>query len=984
MPLEIRHNKAEHAHENFQFRRIVKTLKLVFEEKGWDGLLIGNPESEVFSRFRADAILLYNYGLLVIDLKEYEGDVILPIKDEDFQQDTWYLDTKSDKERIEIKGGARFANPFRQLKSYREAMFDVIGSNPILKSNMNPNRTCAINIFSGPINLNRKVPGNLPYYKIVQEDNLFKFLYDFNSENIYSEDTANSLKTIFPAGEWDECLPIESKGEVQQKRVIEIENDVESEIVSFLKKDEAGILVLDSMESFKRDEWARFILSEGISYNIPQIESWVHSTRIQRKIKARSGINPHSLFTTIYGGKSRLDDEENSIDQEQEDKDLKDIIPLRSDEILDERAVIILQDAHLISRSFHQSELLRFGSGHLLEDLITFLSLDNTNRKLICIGDPYSLSYGKESESAISIETLKELFNGEIKHYRDNPKFKDGNEINNLRTRLASSINLELFNSLEYNWNGDNLFNPEHSEVLDLLKKWFSEPLNSEPTNAVLLSTNELAKKTNLWIKKNCLNNSENLAKNDLLLLNNNINISDNTGFGNPSRLYNGMYLKVLSLLEEKTESISIKQSKTPINLNYIKLKVLCLSLESKQEAEIWLNKNYFDGDGDLSKEEQIASKILITKKLKEYKEKYQFKDSIEFREFEQNNLSIDLKKKIKELESELDSGGNVKTALKNVKTDLKRLERKYSKKYNHNMLMQISSNDQILNAVNASYGWSITVHKSVGTLFNNIIINATKSENGGVNNANYFRWLYSGITTAKSGAYVANPIEFNPFMDCLFEDSVEDGWEEKSKKKKGYDFPDFSIPKKYDDKLNSDLNENSKIAIYLFSKSIEKDGILLERTRKIGDYLCKAFFTTPNNLGEITMAFNNNKEDLVTSIRAEMNGGPYERFISKAINFIEENLPKDDIQTVSIPNNFRKEIYSDLIEKCSSNGASLKLLACNSYHDILQYEKENENEKIRFRLTYNGKGMFSFITVLEKTNSNISIELHEMLLDDE
>ena len=200
--------------------------------------------------------------------------------------------------------------------------------------------------------------------------------------------------------------------------------------------------------------------------------------------------------------------------------------------------------------------------------------------------------------------------------------------------------------------------------------------------------------------------------------------------------------------------------------------------------------------------------------------------------------------------------------------------------------------------------------------------------------------------------------------------------------KKKGYDFPNFSIPKKYDDKLNSDLNENSKIAIHLFSKSIEKDGILIERTRKQGDYLCKAFYSTPNNFGEITMAFNNNKEGLVTSIRAEMNGATYQRFISKAIEFIEENLPKEDIQTASIPNDFRKPIYTDLIENSLNNGADLKLLACNSYHDILQYEKGEE--KIRFRLTYNGKGMFSFITILEKTNSNISIELHELLLNDD
>jgi hypothetical protein len=982
MPLEIRHNRAEHAHENYQFRRIVKTLKLVFEEKGWDGLLIGNPESEVFSRFRADAILLYNYGLIVIDLKNYEGHIKLPITDAGFKDKTWYIDTNSDKARIEIKGGARFDNPFKQLKAYRGVMYDIVRSNSILNSNLDPSRTCAINIFSGPIQLNRKVPGDLPYYKIVQESNLVEFLYDFNSKNSYSAENATALKVIFPSDEWDECQPLTSYNQVPKERIIEIESDVKGEIVSFLKSKESGILVLESMETSKRDEWAHYILSEGISFNIPQIEPWTHSSRIQRKIKVRSGINPASLFNTIYGGKSKLED--GTVDDltESEDENLKDIIPLRSDEILDERAVVILQDAHLISRSLHQSELLRFGSGRLLEDVITYLSLEKTNRKLICIGDPYSLSYGKETESAISIETLKELFNGKIQHYRDEPSFNDGNEINKLRTNLASGINAKLFNYLKYNWNEKHLLKPEHSDVLILLKKWFSEPFESEPTNTVLIYTNELAKKTNLWIKKNCLKNSENLAENDLLLLNNNINISDDTGFGNPSRLYNGMYLRVLSVLEEKTESITIKQSKSPINLRYLKLRVLCLSSENKQKAEIWLNKNYFESNGEYSKEEQIASKILISKKLKEYKEKFEFKDSNEYREFEQNNLTVKLNKKIKELEAELNSGGSVKTALKEAKAELKRLERKYKMRYNHNMLMQVSSSDPILNSINASYGWCITVHKSIGTQFNNIIINATQSENGGVNNAHYYRWLYSGVTTAKSKVFVANSIEFNPFINCQFEDIVGDGWVEEVKVKKSYEFIGYVIPNKFKAKFNNDLNKNSEAAICLFSECIEKDGILLERTKKQGDYLSKAFFSTPNNFGEITMAFSNNGEGYVTSIRAERNGEPYKRFIVKAIEFIEENIPKGEVETEGIPTDFRKPVYTELMESSIQKGCKLKVLACNSYHDILQYE--NGKEKIRFKLTYSGKGMFSFITILEKTNSSISIELNEMLLEND
>ena len=116
----------------------------------------------------------------------------------------WYIDTERDKSRIEIKGGSRFSNPFRQLKSYRHVMYEVIEKNIILHSNLYPSKICAVNLFSGPIELNRKIPGNLPYYKITQESDFYNFLYDYNSRNSFTKESADALNAIFPAemSEW--------------------------------------------------------------------------------------------------------------------------------------------------------------------------------------------------------------------------------------------------------------------------------------------------------------------------------------------------------------------------------------------------------------------------------------------------------------------------------------------------------------------------------------------------------------------------------------------------------------------------------------------------------------------------------------------------------------------------------------------------------------------------------------------------------------
>ena len=147
MGLKIKHNRAEHTHENEQFRRIAKSLKLLFEKQKWEGLLIGNPYNENYSRFRPDGILLYNHGLIIIDLKAYSGNVKLPAKKSEFEMRAWYTESDTDKKRTRIKAGNRFINPFKQLDSYRNAFKEIVSNELGLKGSLNEHKTCALNIF---------------------------------------------------------------------------------------------------------------------------------------------------------------------------------------------------------------------------------------------------------------------------------------------------------------------------------------------------------------------------------------------------------------------------------------------------------------------------------------------------------------------------------------------------------------------------------------------------------------------------------------------------------------------------------------------------------------------------------------------------------------------------------------------------------------------------------------------------------------------
>ncbi|MCH5719900.1 hypothetical protein [Niabella hibiscisoli] len=301
------------------------------------------------------------------------------------------------------------------------------------------------------------------------------------------------MKSIFPAGKWIKNIEISIPEPIIEKQITEIDNDVEKSIVEFLKEEEGGsILVLESMNVEDRDAWLRFIANEAVNHNIPQIEKWSHSARISKKIQKRSNIETEGIYSVIYGG-SDIEGQNEDAEKEEQEEELQEVIPLKSSKDIDEKALVIIAEAHLVSRSLSQSELLRFGSGRLLEDIVKFLNPES-KRKIVFIGDPYSLTFGKDEDTALNQETLSELYGKEkIRHYRkpiDND-YSDGKE--KLRTDLANSIESSLFNNLNYSFDQTALIDlKDDNQRSQNLHSWFAKPFSNEPDNAVLFYSKKI------------------------------------------------------------------------------------------------------------------------------------------------------------------------------------------------------------------------------------------------------------------------------------------------------------------------------------------------------------------------------------------------------------------------------------------------------------------------------------------------------------
>src|SRR5690606_9289716 len=115
----------------------------------------------------------------------------------------------------------------------------------------------------------------------------------------------------------------------------------------------------------------------------------------------------------------------------------------------------------------------------------------------------------------------------------------------------ATSIENSLFNNLNYNFDQTTLIDlKDDNHRIQNLHSWFTKPFLNEPDKAILFYSKKDCLKTNKWIKKQCLKNGEKLATDDLLIVNNNVSIPDESGFQIPRRIVNGMFFTVLQIKE--------------------------------------------------------------------------------------------------------------------------------------------------------------------------------------------------------------------------------------------------------------------------------------------------------------------------------------------------------------------------------------------------------------------------------------------------
>lgn len=959
MALEIRHNPFENAHENEAFRRLANQLNEFFIKKEWDGLLIGNPYCEQDERIKPDVLLYTPNSFIIIDLKDYEGTIVLPSENH-FKTEQWRL-----KEDGKVIMGGSYLNPFLQLSSYRNKikyLFSaILDKNQHLGNYVNPGHTQLLALFSGPVNIINPVSGQYNrYFNITFEDKLPDYLVDRTSQISFSEVFADEVKILFNADpyvlkETTEIIQLE-KGK-NRPDFRENQARILPDIDEFVEKGEKRILLIDGPEQSGKTFLIDYIKEKAFANGVLQTDTLTFSARVARYLTAKTNHHFQGVFGFIYGGQAVHPENDKKEDEEfetiNEEDTLKDIIPLRTNSIIETNALIIVDEAHLINNSLRQSELLQFGTGHLLDDLIKYCALNDSNRKIVFIGDSCQLTFGNDNESALCLEYYKSKECEDIvtslklsyDHYIEaSPKV-----VENLK--IVDQIHHNLYNKLNIKANTEIKHLASVEAAVKLTEGLKNEDYVKKTPRIVFLAyKNSTVLETNNWIKKKILNKSANLEKGDLLIINNSIVIPRKNPFEKPKQIGSGSFLVVNEIKEEHKETITTKKM-APVILTLRKINVSITGMEG--DADLWFLDNYFySTSSELPKEEAIALQIYknrrINQKLKELGLEDEFQKSLIISdEYKTAKIELD------SYEDELLNGDRVRTKVKQVEAKLRKIEKKKRREHFQKQRYEIIMEDPILQIAFVRYGWAITVHKSIGQKWETVFFNTDMGDNHGRTNKDYFQWLYTGIARAEHNL---NLINFEPITpidgiylapsndECLLDTKMP------NLKKLNLD-----LEKAEEEFINEHLPliEHKEVQDYAFTicKRLGDKGYELVDITHSNWQIRVRLKKQTNNVGLIFF-FNGN---------GNVKEANPDKVQDKKLQLELENVLKQIIKSEPIlPNDYRNSIYNFWIAKFNDRGFEIKSLECFDYKDRATIVKDSK--WLVIEINYDGKGFIKSV----------------------
>lgn len=264
-------------------------------------------------------------------------------------------------------------------------------------------------------------------------------------------------------------------------------------------------------------------------------------------------------------------------------------------------AVIIIDEASMLSHEKSHSDFLQFGSGNVFQDLLGYLKLTQSNRQLILIGDPYQLPPVNVSIAKVlqpDFLTENNIPNVQFIHLDKVYRQAESSKVLENATALRSQLETESFTQFPIVADGSEIISVSMEDAIRSYLWDFNNAIFVAYTNREVLSIN-------LAFRDLCCFEKSILEKKEPLVLMRNTFIQD-------TKYFNGDMFAVEAIGKEESFNYQINDSdgKThDIKLSFIELELLHTATHTLVSTMV-LSHKLWDDSSELTRFEQQALMI--------------------------------------------------------------------------------------------------------------------------------------------------------------------------------------------------------------------------------------------------------------------------------------------------------------------------------------------------------------------------------------
>ncbi len=390
-------------------------------------------------------------------------------------------------------------------------------------------------------------------------------------------------------------------------------------------------------------------------------------------------------------------------------------------------SVFIVDEASMVGDKETKGDLVQFGSGRLLTDLINYARLDRedvarpTRGQIIFVGDPAQLPpVGETHSPAMCTDYLAQAHGLESQFFElcEVMRQKEGSAILARATGLRDAIDAQTYTAFDIAESGDEVRQHSVTESLDLLLA----QLQRNKSCVFVTRTNGRARELNRAVRARLRGDEDApLTKGDLLLINKNsyrCNLSNGdlarVEAVSPAPISHTVSLKVKPQSEEVRRSfesrhVEIHERTARVSLYFRPARIL-----------------YQEPDNTVTQSDCLLIENLLDSPDRELSP------------LEVRGLYVDFRQRHPALKP---GSAEFSIALRD---------------------------DPFFNALQVKYGYALTCHKAQGGEWETAIIDF--SGGGGTRNEMFFRWAYTAITRARTRLVTVDAPRYTASSDMAWQ----------------------------------------------------------------------------------------------------------------------------------------------------------------------------------------------------------------------